>query len=82
MPNRENEEADLAAADRHIAEAEERIAELESRIEASVATGLETGDSNKLLAVMVETLNAMKAHRDTIINVIRSIDDGTLPSIK
>ena len=81
MPNRAEEIAHLAEADRHIAQARERIGRLEKLLsERSNPAVPAHAEAQRSLTVMQETLHAMLQHRAEIAGMIAAIDAGRLPS--
>jgi enoyl-CoA hydratase/carnithine racemase len=61
------EKRHLALADKHITQAEQHIAEQKERIKRLAANGYDTTSSEKSLAVLQQTLQAMNEHREVIL---------------
>jgi hypothetical protein len=60
-------EQQLAEADRHIAEAEVHILRQRTLIEQLVADGHDTAEAEAVLATLLASLEALRAHRATIL---------------
>jgi hypothetical protein len=61
------EEADLQAADRHITVGKRLVAAQSNRVFEQKRRGLDTRDSERLLAIMEQLLDAVFAHRRLIV---------------
>lgn len=72
-PRLEQEEADLAQAERDIVEGERRISEQQLRIERLRAEGRDMERSEELLATFRATLAEWYAHREIVLETIRSL---------
>lgn len=66
MPEIAREQADLDKAERDIRDGEERIAHQRKLIAELRRDGHDTAEAEKLLWTMQRSLDAWKAHRDTI----------------
>ena len=56
----------LALANRHVVEADERVARQWHRIEQQRQAGRDTGASEDLLFILLETRNLMLAHQELL----------------
>jgi hypothetical protein len=70
MPDVAKEQADLAKADQDVREGEARISHQMALIEELRRDGHETGDAEKLLWTLQQSLEAWKGHRDTIRSIL------------
>jgi hypothetical protein len=67
VPNLIQEYKHLVLANRHIEEAEERICKQMDRKADLEAAGRDTTQSDRLLALFIETLDLMHSHRTQIL---------------
>jgi len=70
MPDIAKERADLEKADRDIQEGEARIAHQMALIEELRRDGHDTDEAEKLLWTLQQSLDAWKAHRETILGML------------
>lgn len=81
MPDLQTEREHLSDADRDIAGGERRITDQLLLIERLRQGGHDTGDAERLLLTLRQTLEAWHGHRETILNEIARLEDAdTRPS--
>ncbi|TGD93738.1 hypothetical protein [Methylobacterium nonmethylotrophicum] len=70
MTNFQSERAELAHADRHIADANRRVGRLIERITENKNKGWDTTEAERLLSLMHEVLDQWHAHRRVVLVAI------------
>ena len=75
MPNYQVELDHLAQANRHIAEGEERILYLAHLIEKSRDAGWDTSTGERMLRLMLDTLDEWYVHRQYILDTIAKAEE-------
>ncbi len=74
MPDRAMELRHLAQADRHISEGERRVLEMQRAIEHAILLKMDPTNARISLALIVDVLAHLKAHRLMILQAIEDID--------
>ena len=74
MPDIQREREDLAKADHHIMEGEKRITEQIIRIQRMKDAGQDTTQAEAMLWTFEKVLEAWKAHRQAILDIIARLE--------
>ncbi|WP_046861613.1 hypothetical protein [Microvirga massiliensis] len=70
MTSEIDETATLALADRHISEGEERIRHLTITRDSLSVAGRDTGEIDRLLTLLQDTLSVWHVHRNNILSAL------------
>jgi hypothetical protein len=82
MPKSKRPSRDLDAADRRIGEAAARVARQRERIEKLALAGQDTAIAEKVLAAMLASLDALRAHRAAIVRAEAAATRTTMRGLR